>query len=58
MQEKQRENEGGKTGWNVWNSRNVQNTRLRLVFYTSLSYSPDIPLVHYRTINARDSLSI
>jgi hypothetical protein len=27
-----------------------------LVFYTLLEYSPSIPQVHYRTINARDEL--
>ena len=29
-------------------------TRRSRVFYTLLEYSPDIPRVHYRTINARD----
>jgi hypothetical protein len=39
-------------------SRSVLNTRLRLVFYTLLSYSPNFPHVHYYAINARDSFSI
>ena len=30
------------------------NTRLRLVFYTLLEYSPNISQVHYHTINAQD----
>jgi hypothetical protein len=33
------------------------NSRLRLVFYTLLSYSPNIPLVHYHTIKACCSFS-
>ena len=35
-----------------------ENTRLHLVFNTLLSYSPNIPRVHYHTTNARDSFSI
>ena len=30
------------------------NTRRSRIFYTFLEYSPNIPRVHYRTINARD----
>ena len=31
---------------------------LHLVFYTLLSYFPNIPRVHYHTVNVRDSFSI
>ncbi len=38
--------------------RILENTQLPLVFYTLHSYCPNIPLVHYNTIMARDLFSI